>query len=647
LRDPILDIVSALRKMSTKPDQAQGVREWAKRIRAKLPSRKPTAQGSHRKGSDRIIVNVTDLLRHASVASGLAARWVSPRSYSVGFVVLVLVSVVRLYPTYTTFSQTYDEPLHVACGMEWLLGVTDCDVEHPPLAEVAVALGPYLKGIRPSLRDDAQSEGNEILYARGEYFQNLALARAGTVPFFVLACVMIYLWAWRWFDAATGFWAVLLFVNVPPVLGHAGLATLDIACASTILAALYQWVRWLETPTWSRAIMLTVVVSAALLTKLSSIAFLPMGFAIVLALGLVRDRDMAARLSRGPRIRQASTAVALTGVLLWAGYRFTVEPIRPDAGLDGSIERSAGPDGLLRTVEETPLPLTSMIRGIYWIYVENQDPIPSYLFGKINERGSWAFFPVVAAIKTPLGFSLLTLAGFAVIVRGRRKLPWTRAAPVAIAIALALACVAATINMGVRHALSLYPFASILAGYAVARAFQSRRWPLALAAALAVSWAVADSWRAHPDYLAYFNRLAGAHPEQIVAESDLDWGQDLHRLGKRLKTLGVQNVSIAYFGTARLEDAGLPPYVILDGHDTAAGYIAVSVHYTSIQYALDGSFGWARSLTPIERIGKSIDLYYVPGPRHARQASGGPSEGLRAARKVRSSSEGACGGRPG
>ncbi len=564
-----------------------------------------------------VLVNVTELLQHASAPIGLAGRWVAPRLYSFGFVVLVVVSVARLYTTYATFTQTYDEPLHVACGTEWLLGVTDCDVEHPPLAEVSVALLPYLKGIRPSLRDDAQVEGNEILYARGEYFQNLGLARAGTLPFFVMACVIIYLWGWRWFDAATGFWAVLLFVNVPPVLGHAGLATLDVACASTILAALYQWIRWLETPTWSRAIILTVTVSAALLTKLSSVAFLPTGFAIVLILGLVRDRDMIARLSRVPWLRQAAVAIGLTGVILWAGYRFTVEPIRRGARLDASIERPAGQGGLLRTVAESPLPLTGMIRGIYWIYTENQDPIPSYLFGKINERGSWAFFPVVAAIKTPLGFLLLTLAGIAVLVRGRREVPWTRAAPAAIVAALTLACVAAAINMGVRHALSLYPFASILAGYAVARAFQSRLRALELAAALAVFWVVDDSWRAHPDYLAYFNRLAGAHPEQIVAESDLDWGQDLHRLGKRLKTLGVQNVSIAYFGTARLEDAGLPSYEILDGHDTAAGYIAVSVRYTSFQYALDGSFGWVRSLTPLERIGKSIDLYYVPGPQRA------------------------------
>ena len=43
------------------------------------------------------------------------------------------------------------------------------------------------------------------------------------------------------------------------------------------------------------------------------------------------------------------------------------------------------------------------------------------------------------------------------------------------------------------------------------------------------------SLAAHPDYLAYFNALAGDDPERIVVDSDLDWGQDIKRLGQRLR----------------------------------------------------------------------------------------------------------------
>ena len=35
-------------------------------------------------------------------------------------VALVLAASIRIIATYTVFSHTYDEPAHIACGMEWL-----------------------------------------------------------------------------------------------------------------------------------------------------------------------------------------------------------------------------------------------------------------------------------------------------------------------------------------------------------------------------------------------------------------------------------------------------------------------------------------------------------------------------------------------
>jgi hypothetical protein len=96
-----------------------------------------------------------------------------------------------------------------------------------------------------------------------------------------------------------------------------------------------------------------------------------------------------------------------------------------------------------------------------------------------------------------------------------------------------------------------------------------------------------------------------------LCESDLDWGQDLHRLSRELKSLGVKQVSVGYFGNAPLEKAGLPEYRILSPDEKSTGYVAVSVRYTNLSYAADGSYGWLRSYQPLERIGKSIDLYRI------------------------------------
>ena len=59
----------------------------------------------------------------------------------------VLIATLLIVATYPVFSQTYDEGQHIAAGMEWLdRGTYSYETLTPPLARVAMALGPYLPG---------------------------------------------------------------------------------------------------------------------------------------------------------------------------------------------------------------------------------------------------------------------------------------------------------------------------------------------------------------------------------------------------------------------------------------------------------------------------------------------------------------------
>src|SRR3954466_10154195 len=56
----------------------------------------------------------------------------------------VLLASIRIVATYTVFNHTMDEPAHIGAGMEWLdKGTYTWERQHPPLARVASALGPY------------------------------------------------------------------------------------------------------------------------------------------------------------------------------------------------------------------------------------------------------------------------------------------------------------------------------------------------------------------------------------------------------------------------------------------------------------------------------------------------------------------------
>src|SRR5208282_3337684 len=94
-----------------------------------------------------------------------------------------------------------------------------------------------------------------------------------------------------------------------------------------------------------------------------------------------------------------------------------------------------------------------------------------------------------------------------------------------------------------------------------------------------LSWHLVSSVRAHPDYLAYFNEFAGRRPEDVLIDSDLDWGQDLLRLSAALQQRHVDQVSIAYAGSAKLDlnNFGLPPFHVLVPHERPTGWIAISL----------------------------------------------------------------------
>jgi hypothetical protein len=217
---------------------------------------------------------------------------------------LVLVATCRIAATYSVFSHTIDEPAHIACGMEWLdKGTYRYEAQHPPLARVAAAIGPYLLGLRsqgtPYTQDLAiWREGSRILYRDHKYEIALTVARIGILVFFWIACLVVYWWARKALGDAAAPVAVFLFTFLPPVLAHAGLATTDMALtAFTGTSFLAGWI-WLERRTAVSAAAFGAAVGLAILSKFSFLAFFPA--IVVLALTAYWLVERPPRRSRAP-----------------------------------------------------------------------------------------------------------------------------------------------------------------------------------------------------------------------------------------------------------------------------------------------------------------------------------------------------------
>ena len=149
---------------------------------------------------------------------------------------------------------------------------------------------------------------------------------------------------------------------------------------------------------------------------------------------------------------------------------------------------------------------------------------------------------------------------------------------------------------------------ALASAYALATAWRALPRIGTAVATLFILWQVSTIGTAYPDYFPYFNELV-SNPQRVLVDSDLDWGQDLRRLERRLVQLKVPSVSLAYQGTADLTREPLPPFVRLPPRQTATGWVAITA-LTREHEPL--GYNWLNTYRPVERVGKTIDLYFIP-----------------------------------
>jgi len=542
------------------------------------------------------------------------------------------------------YSNTWDEPEHLAAGIELLdRGQYEYDTEHPPLGRVLLALGPYLAGARSfgTPPPNGTQEGIDILYSGGHYARYLTLARLGVLPFLALLLLATWLWARRLFSSqGAALLSVLLLASVPAVLGHAALASLDVAAAATCLLALYTLQLWLVSARLRDAALFGLAAGVAVGTKFSAVPFiglaLPALALVQASVGWRRDRCGAApdadalpadKPTASQRSRLLGLALAVLAALLPLALAYGPRSSNP-AGVASRFNwalsyllQERGFDhalGVLLSHLWLPRELKDLVNGIVAVKAHNDSGHLSYLLGQVRVTGWWYFYLVALAVKTPIPLLAAGPVGLAWLARDgwRNRNSWALAPAVLVGLMLTFASAFSRINIGTRHVLVLYPFFAVGAAYVTVRtwralaAWRKRRLavvPVAVLLALLL-WQLSTLWTAYPDYLAYFNE-AVPHPERVLVDSDLDWGQDLRRLELRAAQLRIAHLSLAYRGTADLTREPLPPFVSLAARQPTTGWVAISELARTRDPA---DYAWLDAYRPVERIGKSIDLYYIP-----------------------------------
>jgi hypothetical protein len=248
----------------------------------------------------------------------------------------------------------------------------------------------------------------------------------------------------------------------------------------------------------------------------------------------------------------------------------------------------------------------------------NEKGHAAYLLGQIRNTGWWYFFPVVLAFKTPLGWLALAAIGIAVCCVKRAQLVYWL--PIAFTLGILIPAMTSHVNIGLRHILPIFSGLSILAAIGLMRLITLAgvaKWAGGGLAVVLVLWVAVSGMSHHPDYIAYFNELAGDRPERIVLDSDLDWGQSTIRLARRLRELGATQVAFSEFSFTPQQLMiwpGLPPVRPINALVPAEGWNVVSpTRWMMRRYGLTdpNRQPWFPYFRPVEKVG-SLWLYYVP-----------------------------------
>ncbi len=543
-------------------------------------------------------------------------------------------------------SATWDEPQHMAAGYAALSRADyRLDWEHPPLGRAWAAL-PLLW--TPEVVFDAEHVswhkgpqwrfGHRFVYRDNDADRMLGRSRFMVTLLGIGLGLLVFSWARELFGLTGGLSALVLYTLEPNQLAHAGIVSTDTACSLFYFAASYLLWRLLRRFSWGNLAGLVVFFSLAQITKYSALVLFVV-VPVLLALRVLRpgswpaageDSERSTRASRGrAALLVMVMLVSGSAFSIWAAYAFRYEPtpapteFQFEYDTDDRTQLASDPvDQLVRWADTTHLLPAAYARG-FLLGRGKAKERRGYLMGETRLGSWWYYFPLTILFKTPLVLLGLGLAGLVLLCAGRLRPRENRSAllvPPAIFLAAAMF---SSLNIGVRHVLPVYPFLVLLAGGAASFLFRRRRWFLALPAVLLL----AEFALVHPYYLAAFNVAAGGPSagHHLLADSNIDWGQDLEGLGRWMRENEVETINLSYFGTANPAYYGIdcthmpgsPFFVPKPTMPDLPGYVAVSVtnlHGVYLTPRLRKFYAPLIDREPVTTIGHSIHVYWVDEP---------------------------------
>jgi dolichyl-phosphate-mannose-protein mannosyltransferase len=501
-------------------------------------------------------------------------------------------------------SPTIDEPVYVATA-EVLTQQHSLryNPEHPPLGKLLMATGLVFDDARldPSYPGDQTALGRHLLYETGNNpFRLMLLARLPMIVLTLLFGLVVLGFARDLAGPWAGLVALALYAFSPDVIAQGSLATLDVPAAGMLLTSF--WMLWRSRDRPRLYLPLAgLALGAALATRMSALPAVPIVVALSLLSPFVVGRPDKWWAKLGWRLLGAIGVGLLATAVVWVVY------LAVDPRLRWTTPAYLTNPGGLRGLAVDLLPLPKAYRdGVLIQFRFESRSFNGFLLGRSYRGSLWYYLPVALLIKTPLGMIALWLAGtITMLVK-----PALRVAALYLLLpagVLMLLAMTGARDYGTRYVIFMPIFLAVVAGTVVL--VRIRFAPLVTAAL--VAFVAISSMLTFPYYLPYSNEAFGGTSKTHLNlhDANVDWGQDLARLGTRLRTkYPNETVWLVYKGS------GVPGYYGIRGRDPLPVPLA-EVH--GLLVVSDSRVALAKgklrqlidSSTEIDNVGYSIRIY--------------------------------------
>lgn len=563
--------------------------------------------------------------------TGIPPRLTTHWSYKWIALTATLFALARCWITVGVFNHTTDELAHIAGSVAlYETGRNLYMVEHPTLPRLVTGLALKLAGVEyPRARGltaipprpDANQAGAEIAFdGKVDYWTVLATARRATLVFLAVLLLYTYLLGSYLANPLAGMLATVFLSLDPNILAHAALVTTDLPAAAGFLAATYHSLRFVARPTWRSATIAGVALGLAMSCKFTCVLLAPPILLLIILRAIRHRRTHAgAGVQRRPGWLRYLIAIPLiTFLALWATYLFNIGRLEDQQLFTDEKTWNRIP----QWVKHAPIPMPAMPLGAMFMAAIGKTGFPCYFNGHLDFNGHLAYFPEAIVLKSPTAFVLAIPLAILACVLARRRHPLLALCIILPPSLLLLTAMTGKLQIGIRHILPVLPFLYLLVVFYLHRG----RWIFALVPVILL--AGIESAEAHPDYLPFFNRLAGGsrNGQKYLADSNLDWGQDVARLSRYLKRTKKTDYTIKVSGArvARLvEYLGLDPAsrdrdieeLKRNPHGVLALGINAKLGLEDFKKEKDGTitrgpdYSWLKDYPVIQWIGHSIEVY--------------------------------------